>query len=109
MVCVKVRQRRNWILDRRLNEKQREIVSAIVDPGSRYPLVVFGPFGAGKTFTLHHAVRQIVKDKSDRKRILLCTHSNRAADKHVELLDEFLEQETTSVTKPLRVYQPSRK
>ena len=73
------------------------------------PLVVFGPFGTGKTFTLNQAVRLLVQlDKSHR--ILLCTHSNRAADIHVELLDKYLkEQNGTPASTPLRIYQPMRR
>ena len=43
-------------------------------------------------------------------RILLCTHSNRASDIHVELLDKYLkEQNGTPASTPLRVYQPMRR
>ena len=73
------------------------------------PLVVFGPFGTGKTFTLNQAVRLLVQlDKSHR--ILLCTHSNRAADIHVEHLHKYLnERNGVPAARPLRVYQPMRR
>ena len=70
---------------------------------------MFGPFGTGKTFTLNQAVRLLVQlDKSHR--ILLCTHSNRAADIHVELLHKYLtEQNGSPAARPLRIYQPMRR
>ena len=73
------------------------------------PLVVFGPFGTGKTFTLNQAVRLLVQlDKAHR--ILLCTHSNRAADIHVEHLHKYLtEQNGIPAARPLRIYQPMRR
>lgn len=99
-----------WLLDQRLNENQKKVIQRIAS--SEYnapPLVVFGPFGTGKTFTLNQAVRLLVQlDKSHR--ILLCTHSNRAADIHVELLHKYLtEQNGIPAARPLRVYQPMRR
>ena len=52
-------------------------------------------------------VRQLVQDKSNR--VLLCTHSNKAADIHVEYLDDYVVRENgIQAAKPLRVYQPMR-
>lgn len=99
-----------WLLDQRLNENQKKVIQRIASPEyNAPPLVVFGPFGTGKTFTLNQAVRLLVQlDKSHR--ILLCTHSNRAADIHVELLDKYLtEQNGVPAARPLRVYQPMRR
>ena len=57
---------------------------------------------------MNQAVRQLIHDKSNR--VLLCTHSNKAADIHVELLDDYLKQkDSIQAAKPLRVYQPIRK
>ena len=40
----------------------------------------------------------------------MCTHSNKAADIHVELLDDYLENKNgIRAARPLRVYQPMRK
>ena len=99
-----------WLLDQRLNENQKKVIQRIASPEyNAPPLVVFGPFGTGKTFTLNQAVRLLVQlDKSHR--ILLCTHSNRAADIHVELLDKYLtKQNGVPAARPLRVYQPMRR
>ena len=69
---------------------------------------MFGPFGTGKTFALNQAVRRISVNRNNR--VLICTHSNSAADIHVELLDEYLkEQNGISASRPLRIYTPLRK
>lgn len=70
--------------------------------------MVFGPFGTGKTHTLNQAVRCIALDCNNR--VLICTHSNSAADIHVELLDKYLkEQHGIAACRPLRIYSPLRK
>ena len=98
-----------WILDEKLNEDQKEIIRKIAAPSiDAPPLVVFGPFGTGKTFTLNQAVRRIAVNLNNR--VLICTHSNSAADMHVELLDEYLkEQRGIAACRPLRIYTPMRK
>ncbi|XP_068675109.1 3'-5' exoribonuclease HELZ2-like isoform X2 [Montipora foliosa] len=109
-VSNEVSIRWDWLLDKRLNERQKEVIKRIaLREYNAPPLVVFGPFGTGKTFTLNQAVRLLVQmDKSHR--ILLCTHSNRAADIHVELLHKYLtEQNGAPAARPLRIYQPMRR
>ena len=74
---------RQWhsSLDSRLNAKQREAIVAITTSleCSLPPILVIGPFGTGKTFTLAHAaVKTLEQDASHR--VLICTHSNSAAD-----------------------------
>ena len=98
-----------WILDQNLNEDQKEIIKKIAAPSiDAPPLVVFGPFGTGKTFTLNQAVRRIAVNHNNR--VLICTHSNSAADMHVELLDEYVnEQSGITSCRPLRIYTPMRK
>ena len=102
-------QQLRWILHSNLNEDQREIINKIAAPAiDSPPLVVFGPFGTGKTFTLNQAIRRISVDQNSR--LLLCTHSNSAADLHVELLDTYLKKEKgIAACKPLRIYTPLRK
>ena len=69
--------------------------------------MVFGPFGTGKTFTLNQAVRRMAVNRNNR--VLICTHSNSAADLHVELLDEYLkEKHGIAACTPLRIYTPLR-
>ncbi|XP_022780315.1 probable helicase with zinc finger domain isoform X1 [Stylophora pistillata] len=98
-----------WIIDPKLNEDQKKIIRRIAAPSSDAPpLVVFGPFGTGKTFTLNQAVRRISVNRNNR--VLICTHSNSAADIHVQLLDKYLkEQNGISASRPLRIYTPLRK
>ena len=98
-----------WILNPNLNEDQKEIIKKIAAPAiDAPPLVVFGPFGTGKTFTLNQAIRRISVNQNNRT--LICTHSNSAADIHVELLDTYLkEQHGITACKPLRIYTPLRK
>lgn len=50
--------------------------------GNSPPLIVYGPFGTGKTETLAQAAMVIINARKDAK-ILLCTHSNSAADLYI--------------------------
>ncbi|PFX31900.1 putative helicase with zinc finger domain, partial [Stylophora pistillata] len=100
----------NWQrLDPKLNESQREVIKRILAPEDlSSPLMVFGPFGTGKTFTLNQAVRELVTREGNR--VLLCTHTNRAADIHVKLSHKYLtEQNGLKATRPLRIYQTKRR
>ncbi|XP_048588777.1 helicase with zinc finger domain 2-like isoform X4 [Nematostella vectensis] len=98
-----------WILDKRLNDSQKDVIRAIAkrEPPSP-PVVVFGPFGTGKSFTLNQGVRQLLT--SGKNRILLCTKTNSAADIHVELLHQYLTEENgIGSAKPFRIYGSDRK
>lgn len=100
----------NWQrLEPKLNDSQRKVIKCILAPEDvSSPLVVFGPFGTGKTFTLNQAIRELVTRESNR--VLLCTHTNSAADIHVKLLHEYLtEHNGLKATKPLRIYQTKRR
>ena len=96
-------------MDPKLNTNQKEVIERILAPGKNSsPLVVFGPFGTGKTFTLNQAIRHLVT--KERNRILLCTHTNSAADIHVRLLHDYLTKENgLKATRPLRIYQTNRR
>ena len=96
-------------LDHKLNTNQREVIKRILAPGgTTSPVVVFGPFGTGKTFTLNQAIRQLVTKKHNR--ILLCTHTNSAANLHVSLLHDYLtKQNGLKATKPLRIFHTNRR
>ncbi|XP_060520243.1 probable helicase with zinc finger domain isoform X2 [Cylas formicarius] len=101
---------RQWsrTLDSRLNIKQKEAVNAITTPlcVQLPPILVIGPFGTGKTFTLAQAIRNLIKDSSNR--ILLCTHSNSAADLYIkDYLDKWVD-EGEEHAKPLRIYYQKR-
>ncbi|XP_067856669.1 3'-5' exoribonuclease HELZ2 [Heptranchias perlo] len=68
------------------NQKQRAAVAFIAGQtvGEKIapPLLIYGPFGTGKTFTLATAAMEIVKKPGTR--LLLCTHTNSAADLYVK-------------------------
>lgn len=61
-----------------LNVKQKEALGFAVgssDATSVAPLLIYGPFGTGKTFTLATAARQLSKDPGNK--VLICTWTNR--------------------------------
>ena len=98
----------------KLNPKQREAVVAITTPLviSLPPILIIGPYGTGKTFTLGQAIKMLLKQENNRK-ILVCTHSNSAADLYIrEYLHPFIEKEKEDGQKTpiklLRVYYENR-
>ena len=99
-------------LDSRLNPKQREAVIAITCPLSLSlpPLLIIGPYGTGKTFTLGKAIESLLKDERDEKnKILICTHSNSAADLYIkDYLHPYLLANKEANKKLLRVYYHNR-
>jgi superfamily II DNA or RNA helicase len=66
----------------RLNAKQKEAIVAISSDtaGSGVsplpPVLIVGPYGTGKTYTLAHATLEILR-RNPAARVLICTHSNR--------------------------------
>lgn len=91
-----------------LNSKQREAVTAITTPAGvpLPPILLIGPFGTGKTFTLASSMRQVLL-QADTK-ILICTHSNSAADLYIkDYLHPWVEEGMVEAT-PLRVYYHKR-
>ncbi|CRL07522.1 CLUMA_CG020487, isoform A [Clunio marinus] len=102
--------KRQWdsTLDQRLNSKQREAVVTITSPIniSLPPILLIGPFGTGKTYTLAQIIKQLLLQKE--ARILICTHSNSAADLYIrEYLHPWVESGITEA-KPLRIYYHKR-
>ncbi|NXN88799.1 HELZ2 Helicase, partial [Bombycilla garrulus] len=67
------------------NSKQKQAISFITgQPTTRRqvpPLLIYGPFGTGKTFTLAMATLEILKQP--KARVLICTHTNSAADIYI--------------------------
>lgn len=65
--------------DTALNDKQQEALSFIVGNSSEAtfvaPLLIYGPFGTGKTFTLAMAARELSKEPGTK--VLICTCTNR--------------------------------
>uniref|UniRef100_A0A7M4EGY0 Helicase with zinc finger 2 n=1 Tax=Crocodylus porosus TaxID=8502 RepID=A0A7M4EGY0_CROPO len=67
------------------NAKQKLAVSFITGqatgPRQVPPLLIYGPFGTGKTFTLAMATLEILQQPNTR--VLICTHTNSAADIYI--------------------------
>lgn len=102
--------RKHWddSLDQMLNSKQKEAVLAITTPSNipLPPILLIGPFGTGKTFTLASSIKQVLLQPETR--ILICTHSNSAADLYIkDYLHPWVE-EGMEEAKPLRVYYHKR-
>ena len=68
-----------------MNPKQVEAIVAITAPlvVNLPPILLIGPYGTGKTFTLGQAIKVLLTSKMKRK-ILVCTHSNSAADLYIK-------------------------
>lgn len=95
-------------VDNRLNLKQKEAVIAITTPLCipLPPILIIGPFGTGKTFTLAQAIKQLIKQQE--ARILICTHSNSAADLYIkDYLHPYVQDGHVEAT-PLRIYYQKR-
>ncbi|KAF3852034.1 hypothetical protein F7725_005389 [Dissostichus mawsoni] len=92
----------------RLNAKQKEAILAITTPCSIQlpPILIIGPYGTGKTFTLAQAVKHILRQ--DDSRVLICTHSNSAADLYIkDYLHPYVDAGNPHA-RPLRVYFRNR-
>lgn len=69
----------NGIHSEKLNTKQMMALnfmtgnSTVKEPVA--PLLIYGPFGTGKTFTLATAARELCKQPKNK--VLICTHTNR--------------------------------
>ncbi|XP_023651081.2 3'-5' exoribonuclease HELZ2 [Paramormyrops kingsleyae] len=70
----------------RLNAKQQTAMSFILGESdgrsSVAPLLIYGPFGTGKTYTLATAAKELVRQPGNR--VLICTHTNSSADLYVK-------------------------
>lgn len=94
----------------RLNNRQKEAVAVIMAPSHEVipPVLILGPFGTGKTSTIAQALKiLLVNDRT--ARVILCTHSNSAADLYVkEFFDVWYKETGDSRLKPLRIYYKGR-
>ncbi|XP_064160131.1 3'-5' exoribonuclease HELZ2-like isoform X1 [Anguilla rostrata] len=70
----------------RLNAKQQAAMAFIVgdthDNKTVAPLLIYGPFGTGKTFTLATAAKELVRQPGTK--VLICTYTNSSADLYVK-------------------------
>ncbi|KAK0087137.1 hypothetical protein PV325_001698 [Microctonus aethiopoides] len=98
------------LLDNRLNDKQREAVTLMVAPNEIYlpPILLLGPYGTGKTFTIAQALL-IMLLQNPLNKVLLCTQSNSAADLYVkEFFDAWFTSTNEQRLKPMRIYYKRR-
>ncbi|KAL0977838.1 hypothetical protein UPYG_G00161980 [Umbra pygmaea] len=89
----------------KLNVKQKAamefIIGDIDEGGVVAPLLIYGPFGTGKTFTLATAARELVLQPHTR--VLICTLTNSSADLYVRgHFHEYVNSESLKVN-PLRI------
>ncbi|XP_060540546.1 helicase with zinc finger domain 2 [Pantherophis guttatus] len=67
------------------NAKQKQALCFITGQVTGFcrtpPLLIYGPFGTGKTFTLAKTTLEIIK--KPQTRVLICTHTNSAADIYI--------------------------
>ncbi|KAI8498783.1 hypothetical protein Bbelb_232360 [Branchiostoma belcheri] len=91
---------------RTLNDKQREAFAKITAPTEKLipPLLLIGPFGTGKTHTIAAAASAVARE--DDSRILICTHTNDAADLYIR---NYLKTEDIPGSRTLRIYYKNRK
>ena len=99
---------RDWYMEKKPNDNQHEAIAMILDPSPTPPILLLGPFGTGKTFTLYHACVSILSE-SENNKVLICTHSNSAANIHLSYLHEKLREKTALKIRPLRLLNLMRK
>lgn len=94
----------------RLNQRQKDAVAVMMAPPSEIlpPVLILGPFGTGKTSTIAQALKILLLN--DRKsKVILCTHSNSAADLYVkEFFNVWYRETNDERLKPLRIYYKGR-
>ncbi|XP_073325173.1 3'-5' exoribonuclease HELZ2-like [Pagrus major] len=95
----------NSIHYEKLNTKQQSAIDFITGNLSIQnfvaPLLIYGPFGTGKTFTLATAARELCK-KPDNK-VLICTHTNSSADLYVsDHFHPFIDKKNDGM-RPIRI------
>uniref|UniRef100_A0A3Q3LAP8 RNB domain-containing protein n=1 Tax=Labrus bergylta TaxID=56723 RepID=A0A3Q3LAP8_9LABR len=93
------------ILHKKLNPKQQSAISFItgnsIVPRNVAPLLIYGPFGTGKTFTLATAARELCKQPHSK--VLICTYTNSSADLYVrDHLHPFIDGRNDGL-RPLRI------
>lgn len=68
----------------RLSVEQSHAIDVMLDSSHKAPVLLLGPFGAGKTRTIAASVNRIIARRQPESKILICTHSNSAADHYIE-------------------------
>ena len=97
-----------------LNKSQMYALKQMLSPHPGPPLLILGPFGTGKTRTIAEAIKELISIQLHSQanyRILLCTHSNSAADHYIKNhLHPFLTESKISASrfKPIRICWENR-
>ncbi|XP_037620548.1 helicase with zinc finger domain 2-like [Sebastes umbrosus] len=89
----------------KLNTKQQSAIDFISGHSNVQkevaPLLIYGPFGTGKTFTLATAARELCKQPHNK--VLICTHTNSSADLYVrDHFHPFIDKKNDGMT-PIRI------
>ncbi|XP_030634059.1 helicase with zinc finger domain 2 [Chanos chanos] len=91
----------------KLNQKQQAATDFILGrpDGKRIvaPLLIYGPFGTGKTSTL--AAVTLVLVQNPQNKVLICTHTNSSADLYVK---DYFHEHVTAVSPNNWIYRPLR-
>ncbi|KAI4827691.1 hypothetical protein KUCAC02_031069 [Chaenocephalus aceratus] len=95
----------NNVKHEKLNPKQQSAVDFITGSSNvqKYsaPLLIYGPFGTGKTFTLAFAAREL--SKLPPNKVLICTHTNSSADLYIrDHFHPFISKKDNG-TRPIRI------
>ncbi|KAI3370504.1 hypothetical protein L3Q82_025264 [Scortum barcoo] len=95
----------NNIHNDQLNTKQQSAIEFITgNPKTQKsvaPLLIYGPFGTGKTFTLATAARELCKQPHNK--VLICTYTNSSADLYVrDHFHPFIDK-TNDELRPIRI------
>ena len=104
----------NHSCNKMLNNSQTYALKQMLSPHPGPPLLILGPFGTGKTRTIAEAIKELISFQLNGHadcRILLCTHSNSAADHYIKnYLHPFLTESKISATrfKPIRICWENR-
>ncbi|XP_070570215.1 3'-5' exoribonuclease HELZ2-like [Ptychodera flava] len=93
----------------KMNRRQLQAVESITEKSKNVnPLIIYGPFGTGKTYTIAMSIKQLVTNQPE-ARVLVCTMSNSAADLYItEYFDKMVTQGFTKV-RPFRIYAEYRR
>jgi hypothetical protein len=92
----------------KLNPSQQSAISSMLDPAcQKIPSLVLGPFGCGKTRTLRECIMllSLLKDTT----LLICTHSNSAADIYVQELHREYTKRGYEKVSMIRIYYTGRR
>lgn len=87
--------------DLRLSTEQLRAVKVILSSKQKPPVLLLGPFGAGKTLTIAKCIEKLLNNESEttrRKKVLICTHSNSAGDHYIE---EYFHPKHHTLNEPL--------